>query len=980
MTSTMSEPTVRHAAPGGRRRLRQAELAGRHGANPAEPLPASKDKDKPSGDRGDKPSDKLSVPRPSVPLLQRPRVTELLHRASAHRVTMVCGPSGAGKTVACALWAATTPVADSVAWISLDRGDRSPDQLWAQVCSALTSIPVVPGDLAGALPAPRDKTFPIRLAEATQRLGTQVTLILDDVTHLAGAAALPGLDHLVRHGPRNLRLVLSGRHPAGLPIARLRVGGELAEISGSDLACTPEEADGYFTMLGLRLPAAQRDDLLWHTRGWMAGLRLAAMRAAQGRPGTPVSRIAGDDPEVADYLWDEVLADLSADRRQFLLRTCVVDVLSGDLADTLTAGSGGTGILAEMCRENLMVEPATARPGTPPQAGPPKADPALTSAGRAEFRYHPLLLELLRAKLRRELPGEVTGLTRKAARWHAGHGMRADAIRDAARAGDWDFAARVLAEAGPAMLLPGPSQDLEPVLTTFPAARYTSDAAVAGALAAAGLRTGDSCAAELHLHNARQSLHRSPAPQRRIITPWLQALLLMSAGLPCADGPAAATQHRELVEQSRAVAIRAESGTCGPAERAGLGLLWCELGVVALASMDVADARVSFGKARQHLRDNGYPEFEHRARAWQALAEGFYGDLSAASELLADRDHGHGAVVDPLSSRLAELATAHVHWARDELAGARKSLDASEPDDAAARQASHGRHARQATESAAGRLVSSLVAMTRARIALCEGDQRAARTLLTRLRYELLKGPQQGQLRSGAQDSVIDLALAPFDADIALRDGDVSRARLALEREPAPDPARADLLLATARVQLAQGDSAGALRSAAACLDGTASQITLHDHVCALVTTAIAYRRLGQAEQASEQLAWAVAVAEPQDMFRPFLDGGSAARSVLTSLVRPASQCAAFATRILQRFDAIPAWQSGQQAAPTPPLTSSELAVLRLLPAHMTNQEIAEALFLSINTVKTHLRSVYRKLGVTTRRQAIARSGRLGLL
>jgi LuxR family maltose regulon positive regulatory protein len=112
-------------------------------------------------------------------------------------------------------------------------------------------------------------------------------------------------------------------------------------------------------------------------------------------------------------------------------------------------------------------------------------------------------------------------------------------------------------------------------------------------------------------------------------------------------------------------------------------------------------------------------------------------------------------------------------------------------------------------------------------------------------------------------------------------------------------------------------------------------------------------------------------------MYRPFLDGGAAARSALTVLIRPVSQAAAFAVRVLQRFERVP---SGQAAAAAVPLTSSELAVLRFLPSHMTNQEIADALFLSINTVKTHLRSVYRKLGVTTRRQAIARGGQLGLL
>ncbi len=207
----------------------------------------------------------------------------------------------------------------------------------------------------------------------------------------------------------------------------------------------------------------------------------------------------------------------------------------------------------------------------------------------------------------------------------------------------------------------------------------------------------------------------------------------------------------------------------------------------------------------------------------------------------------------------------------------------------------------------------------------------------------------------------------------------MSEARLALARAgDGPDRDRAELLIGSAKVLLAEGDSQAALAQAQTCLTGTAGQVTLRDQVCALVLAAVAHRRLGQPEQAADQLGYALALAEPHGMYRPFLDGGPAARSALTVLIRPANQGAAVAARILQRFDTRPARTADAPA--TVPLTGSELAVLRFLPSHMTNQEIAEALFLSINTVKTHLRSIYRKLGVTTRRQAIGVSGRLGLL
>ncbi len=698
---------------------------------------------------------------------------------------------------------------------------------------------------------------------------------------------------------------------------------------------------------------------------------------------------------MADYLWDEVLASLPADRRMFLLRTSVADVICGDLADALGGGCDGAAILDELSRENLMV-------------GPADADQACTD--RAEYRYHPMLLDMLRARLRSELPGESVRLTRRASRWLAARGRHAEAIRSAARAGDWDFAGRVLAEAGPAMLVPGPAAELEPVLATFPASRFAADAAVAGTLAAAGLRTGDTCAAALHLDNAEQALGHCAPAQRQRVTTWLQALRLMTGDWGQGAGG--------VVARSHAIAAEAEHTAHDAAEQQGVGLLWCALGVAELATPDVAAARSSFTRARRYLR-KARPEFSGRARAWLALAEAVYGDLAAASDLLAARDlagaidpYGAGEfagdpttasdddtrpAADALAGRLAGLAAAYVHLARDEPAAARAALDRCEPGYAGqpgqGGQAGGGQDA--APDPMTAQVLFALVSAARVRLALAESDLGAARAFVNRLRYQSLNAGQglyQGRSPDTGGSPALERFLAPLEAEIALRDGDHNRARLALAQaaqasRAGPDSeavpggsAGSGLLLAQARLQLAQGDNGAALSTVRPCLaaaTGGVSQLTLQDRVGALVTAAIAARRLGQAELAADRLTDALNLAEPQGMYRPFLDGGAAARSALTVLIRPVSQAAAFAVRVLQRFERVP---SGQAAAAAVPLTSSELAVLRFLPSHMTNQEIADALFLSINTVKTHLRSVYRKLGVTTRRQAIARGSQLGLL
>jgi|HubBroStandDraft_1064217.scaffolds.fasta_scaffold05050_1 LuxR family maltose regulon positive regulatory protein len=891
-------------------------------------------------------SDKLAVPLPSVQLLHRQRVSDLIQNAMASRVAVVHGPAGAGKTVACAIWAAGTPDSEDIAWVSLDPGDRQPRRFWRNVVAALAGTPGAAA-IDGELPDPGDDAFPLHLADVTQRLAQPVTLVIDDLHQLTGTRVMADLDLLVRHGAPNLRLLLAGRHTAGLGIARLQVGGELAEIGTAALACTPQEASQYFAMLGVELPSDQQlDELLIRTDGWFTGLRLAAMRAAPGQPGLAELAapwlISGDDPLVADYLRDEVLAALAADWRDFLVRTCVADRICGDLADALTGRTDGAAILDQLGRENAMVMPA----GNAASAG-------TGGAGAIEYRYHPLLLDLLRGQLRRELPAELPVLAARAASWQAAHSQYADALRNAAQAADWNLAASVLAEVGPELLLPGRAAEFEPVLATFPANRYRSDAAVAGALAAAGLRTGDECATQLHLDNAAAALPACPAGQRPTVNAWLQALRLMHATGRGDDEAAAITRATELAGQAGAVA-------CGRTAHQAVGLLWTAVGVAALASFRIADARAATAQACKHLRAGGRPEFLAQAIGWRGIAEAMYGDLLTASEILADQvprtqgaDHTEGAA-EPLAGQLADIATAYLHLAKDETAAARRLLDQRDG---------------EGTDGGYGsNVASSLACLARARLALCEGDQGAARRLLTRLRYQC----------SGSAGSQLDTGLAMLDADIALGEGNTAGARLALTRAEEVQANRADLLIGSAKVLLAEGDSKAALAAAEFCLTGTAAQLTLRDQISALVTAAVAHRRLGQSEHAADQLGYALALAEPHGMYRPFLDGGAAARSALTVLIRPANHGAALAARILQRFDTRQIRSADQPAIV--PLTGSELAVLRFLPSHMTNQEIAEALFLSINTVKTHLRSVYRKLGVTTRRQAIHTAGRLGLL
>jgi LuxR family maltose regulon positive regulatory protein len=868
--------------------------------------------------------DKLRVPRLGADIIPRSRLTGLIERATAHTVTAITAPAGAGKTVACATWAAAVARSRRVAWVNLDEGDREPGRFWAYISAALA---VGGSELTPSL-VPRSRgpagDLPVSLMDTMRSLAAPIALVLDDVHVLADSSVLAGLGFLIHHAPPALRIIVCGRRVPGLHLARMRLAGDLAEVDASDLACSAGEADAYFAKLGLAAQTAERDDLLRVTQGWMAGLRLAALRAS--RDGTVnVSGITGD-PLLADYMRDEVLDRQPAQIQLFLRRTSVAERLTGEYADWLTRQSGGASTLDQLDRENSFV----------------------ARDEHGQYRYHPCLREVLLAELRRT-PEEVPVLFGRAARWHAARGDVVAAMRCAAEAGDWDQASQALAEAGIVGVVPDRMAELEEVLRLFPAERRSADPVVAAALAAARLCRGDPESAAAYWSQAQQGLADCAEPIRSLVELWLAALRVMQSADKGALGDGWALAEKA---QTRAGALSAHRA---------LGMLWLALGTALLCRWQIADARRALGRASHQLAAAGLARPLDRTRGWQALAEVFYGDLGAAEEIVTRLRGGEAS--DPGEQQLATLTAALLAMERDELRSAAQLLDSLDG---------------AAFDSLPGEPDMDLLRMlARAQVMLSGGDCAGARSIMMLLRDKC--GP------------LVQLPLDVFDARIALQAGDIPVAAAALGP---PDGQLDDAL--RARLLLAQGDHAAAVGLANGCLDGPGSPGapdvpggtgvpagTLRNRITALLVATIANRRLGAHADAAALLEQALMLAEPHGAYRPFLDFGGAVHSAIAIMVPPSSPAAAFAARVQERFVCqLPpkAAGNGSVSDTAPPLTASEMAVLRLLHSHLTNQEIADALFLSVNTIKTHLRSTYHKLGVTSRRDAVARGRRLQLL
>ncbi|HEV8151373.1 MAG TPA: hypothetical protein VGP78_00505, partial [Solirubrobacteraceae bacterium] len=288
---------------------------------------------------------KLVVPRPPPGLVVRPRLLGLLDRGALGPLTLVSAPAGWGKTALVSTWLAGGSAPGDPAWLSLGREDRDRRAFWGGVLRAL-----------GLPPAAEPDGVVAQIVAALAGRKEPVTLVLDDFHEITDPVAAAEVQTLVEHAPAALRLVVCSRMDPPLRLQRLRVSGQLTEVRARELAFTVGETGELGRALGLRVAGRDLELLCHRTEGWAAGLRLAALSLAEHPdPHVFVERFAGDDRAVSDYLLSEVLSRQPPETLAFLLRTCVVEQVSGDLADALVGASGGAAVLTTLMRRDGLV-------------------------------------------------------------------------------------------------------------------------------------------------------------------------------------------------------------------------------------------------------------------------------------------------------------------------------------------------------------------------------------------------------------------------------------------------------------------------------------------------------------------------------------------------------------------------------------------------------------------------------------------------
>ena len=365
---------------------------------------------------------KITAPDEPGWAVPRPRVTTLIAQGARWcLLTVLTTPAGAGKTTALTLWSAAEP--GPVAWVRADEFDNRPGVFWAHVVAALRRTgAVIP--VASPVARGRDTghVFLPGLAAALAGQDPPVTLVLDDLHLLTDPEVLDGLDYLLRNTGAGLRLVVSARRDP-LRLHRYRLAGQLTQIRTSDLAFTTAEAGLLLARHGITLTAGVLECLTRRTEGWAAALRLAALRMrSHPDPDRLVTELITDDSALTGYLVEEVLNPQPPEVRDVLLSTSILEQFSAQDASELTGNEQAGRILSTLADANAFVQ----------------------RAGSGWYRYHMLFAEVLRLQLSREHPDRITPLQRRAASWYDRNGRLPDAVRHAARAGDWQLAAGVV--------------------------------------------------------------------------------------------------------------------------------------------------------------------------------------------------------------------------------------------------------------------------------------------------------------------------------------------------------------------------------------------------------------------------------------------------------------------------------------------------------------------------------------------------------
>lgn len=884
---------------------------------------------------------KLYFPPPRSSLVPRPRLVERLQAGLAGPLTLVSAPAGAGKTTLLSQWRAGPGSATPAAWLSLDAADNDPARFLQYLSAALDPLnPGLAGEVGPLLQSPEPPDPEIVLTLVINHLGSlegDAVLALDDFHLIDNPLVHTALTFLLDHLPPRLHLALLSRADPPLPLARLRARGQMTEIRLTDLRFTEEECARFLNqVMGLGLTGAQVAALEKRTEGWIAGLQLAAlsMHDREDVDGF-VSAFTGSNRYIVDYLVEEVLGRQPEKLRRFLLKTSILERLTGPLCDALTGDQDGAGVLAGLERANLFIIP-------------------LDDEGRW-YRYHHLFADLLGNRLLHFHPDLIPSLHVSASAWFEANGFPDEAIDHALQAQDFERAARLINRDNSLIIYSRSTPVWVKWLQAFPDEFLRSDPWLCIWKAHFLLSTGELKTVAVYIDCAEKILAD-----------------MLGLGRLDGDDPA------YLIAQGDAYAFRAVLANAGNQYESALDFAQKAIQIIPPTARNRAFAagipmtiHRKTGDLRRALevcpeaiasaRLLNVPSLDTSTIDIQAKMLRELGQLHQSARVLREalayaEDHGplYRLYSDVLHVSLAET---YYEWnALEEMDAELENALALSAQIGTKNEIIMGQIARCRLQHARGDLPGACKALEQIEREYRDFPGSAWRDNLTALKHHW---QMEGGDLTGLADWIgrVDLNVeARFNTFRFTQLMDAGRVLDALGRH---EQAR-DILDAIHAVAERQGH-----------LGWSIPVLVLQSLVC---------KKLGDEARALDCLQQALLLAEPEGFVRVFLDEGPAMQELI-SLYQKQRGRSDYVTHLLAAFEDRPAKRPAPATGGLPePLSARELEVLQLLAQGSSDKQIADSLVIARETVHKHLKNIYGKLDVHSRTAAAARARELGLL
>ena len=906
---------------------------------------------------------KLRLPFIRSELVPRPRLQEQLMRGLRGPLTLITAPAGFGKTTLVASCIAA--YASPVAWLSLDQDDNRQERFLSYVIAALQETDHTIGSEASQLLTTSQEALSglalTSLVNDLDAAGRETALVLDDYHFISNQAVHAAVAFLIEHCPRTFHLVIASRSDPPFPLARLRARGKTVELRAADLSFTePETAQFLNDVMSLRLDAGSIALLEKRTEGWIAGLQMAAL-SLRDRGDVPgfIAGFSGTNRYIMDYLLEEVLTNQSPEIQRFLLYTSILERLTPTLCDAVLAhdatskvddseqsiplASSFTGpsasVLEYLERENLFVVPLDDE--------------------RIWYRYHHLFVDLLHARLQQSLEHQdIAALHTRAARWYEENGLTYEAIHHASSTLDNEWVERLIEQNYSEMMQSGESLSIR-----FWTGKLSKELVfrrpllcIHEAMSLAWFGQLDEAdkfldQAEKHLHSGEQTprtrfmLGYAAYVRSRVVAMRGDIPQAIALGLAAREYIPASNQsllrgidvmlgyayflNGDFVNAAQTLTETVQSGVSADAINTTVGA-YCVLARLYTVQGQLHRAFELYQEAGRFIRD---AKGQHLG-ANSIVDVGIADILSERNDLDTAFKHiRKGLEFIQFWSKADDIALAYVIYAR---------IQQAQGDNAAAAK----------TIEKASQLIQSSGVFSEARNAVVNAEARLWLQQGNNMAVSRWCASLENRCSSGEQitfdNELLHMALA--------------RTYLALEK-----PGEALTILSQLEAAAKSGRRTGRL-------------------IRVLVLRALVLQHIGDSEQALPLIERCLALAESEGYIRVFLDEGQPMRTLLAQWLARASEgrVREYAIHLLAQFDTES--MAAIQTSHSPnddlvePLTERELEVLQIIALGKTNQEIARQLVVARGTIKAHTSSIYRKLNVTNRTEAVARARQLGIL